>query len=401
MPDEGRIIGFGARTMNNQGPKYINSPDTLIYHKAHELYGIAQAKTCIRKNRLAYLCEGNIDVLAFAELDVNSAVAPLGTSFTYEQAKIIKRRADSIIIVFDADEAGEKATLKAAVTAEKAGLEVQTIRLPRNMDPADFLNQSKVGELKKILSYPVNILNYMLKCRPLRLASDPVKVRLDVLAELKPYLNSVSLEVRRSAYIDYISEQLRLSRESVLAYLEEGEASRLSQVDSSRDIPPEKSFDALEGTVSTDELYLMSAVVLNTIYFARVRKEIIPEMLRDSRALTLYRALEEHSKDGKLPASDEVIMNLEDSILRRFIFEKAAEGVFNREVEKTIDEKIKGLRIRLFIEEHKKLQKQIDNLGSTNEKDKVIPDYMKRIMEINKKIEQITQGKDGRNYNQS
>ena len=104
-----------------------------------------QAKTCIRKNRLAYLCEGNIDVLAFAELDVNSAVAPLGTSFTCEQAKIIKRRADSIIIVFDADEAGEKATLKAAVTAEKAGLEVQTIRLPRNMDPADFLNQSGGG----------------------------------------------------------------------------------------------------------------------------------------------------------------------------------------------------------------------------------------------------------------
>ena len=100
-----------------------------------------------------------------------------------------------------------------------------------------------------------------------------------------------------------------------------------------------------------------------------------------------------------MPTSDEVIMNLEDSILRRFIFEKAAEGVFNREVEKTIDEKIKGLRIRLLIEEHKKLQKQIDNLGSTNGKDKVIPDYMKRIMEINKKIEKITQGKDDRNYN--
>ncbi|MCX8013175.1 MAG: DNA primase, partial [Rectinema sp.] len=118
-----RVIAFGGRTMADEGPKYINSPETLLFRKQETLFGLAQALESIKAKDEAIVCEGYMDVLSFHAAGLANAVAPLGTAFTSQQALALKRRASRVILCFDADEAGMKAAERACAIATAAGLE--------------------------------------------------------------------------------------------------------------------------------------------------------------------------------------------------------------------------------------------------------------------------------------
>ncbi|NBF38992.1 MAG: DNA primase, partial [Spirochaetes bacterium] len=126
----GQVVGFGGRRLGEYGPKYINSPESSIFRKRDELYGLYQGMKVIREQEEVYLCEGYMDVLALAEAGVANAVAPLGTSFTEGQARLIRRYAGVVTLLFDADSAGLDAARRAAEILEKAGIEGRVCQLP-------------------------------------------------------------------------------------------------------------------------------------------------------------------------------------------------------------------------------------------------------------------------------
>jgi DNA primase len=119
---QGRIVAFGGRIIAGEGPKYINSRETEIYHKGQTLFAIDLALPEIRKTKTAYLAEGYMDVIALHQAGITNALAPLGTAFTDEQAKLLGRWADQVNLVFDSDEAGQNAAVKAIMTCRKNGL---------------------------------------------------------------------------------------------------------------------------------------------------------------------------------------------------------------------------------------------------------------------------------------
>jgi DNA primase len=138
----GRIVGFGGRIMPNapkELAKYINSPDTQIYHKSQILYGLFQGKDSIRKTGFAILVEGYADVLAVFQAEIENVVAASGTSLTVEQLKLLKRYTTSIVLLFDADTAGKNATMRGIELAIEAGFDVGTVVLPSGEDPDSFI----------------------------------------------------------------------------------------------------------------------------------------------------------------------------------------------------------------------------------------------------------------------
>ncbi|MCP4160846.1 MAG: DNA primase, partial [Deltaproteobacteria bacterium] len=158
------IIGFSGRELGDHGPKYINSPETIIFHKGSQLYGISKSLREIKKTRAFVLCEGNVDVLAFHQSGVKNAIAPLGTAFTLEQAKLLKRYSDAGIVVFDGDSAGAKATAKAAILCETVGLSVSVAELPKGRDPADIMEKDGAESLQKVLICPITTFEYLCNC---------------------------------------------------------------------------------------------------------------------------------------------------------------------------------------------------------------------------------------------
>lgn len=146
------VVGFGGRVIddNNGGPKYLNSPETKLFQKSRLLYGINLAYDEIRRNDFVILVEGYMDVIATHQRGIKNTVASLGTAFSEEQAKIIKRYTNNVIIAYDSDQAGQEAALRSLSVLAENGCNVKILSLPNGMDPDDYIK--KLGSEKFIQS---------------------------------------------------------------------------------------------------------------------------------------------------------------------------------------------------------------------------------------------------------
>lgn len=147
MDVNNKVIGFGGRVMGDGMPKYLNSPETKIFDKSRNLYGLNFAR--VSRKRQILLCEGYMDVIAIHQGGFTNAVASLGTAFTGLQANLLKRYADEVIITYDSDEAGVKAALRAIPILKEAGLTVKVLNMKPYKDPDEFLKALGVEEFRK------------------------------------------------------------------------------------------------------------------------------------------------------------------------------------------------------------------------------------------------------------
>lgn len=151
----GKVVGFGARKLDERthgvDQKYINSQESEIYHKNSELYGLFQAKNAIMKAGKVYMVEGYTDVLAFHQAGIENVVANAGTALTQQQVALLLRYCKTVTLVYDSDEAGLRATLRAIPMLLKAGMSVQVLRLPEDEDPDSFIHKTSADTVLQTL----------------------------------------------------------------------------------------------------------------------------------------------------------------------------------------------------------------------------------------------------------
>ncbi len=149
----GTVAGFGGRVIGGESdqPKYINSPETPLYHKGRMLYGLFENKNDIRRERTAVLVEGYMDLIGLWTAGIRHVVASLGTALTMDQALLLKRFADRVVFLYDGDSAGQKAMARGASSLMGAGLDLRVCRLPQGQDPDDVVRQSGPEEMHRLL----------------------------------------------------------------------------------------------------------------------------------------------------------------------------------------------------------------------------------------------------------
>lgn len=135
---QGRVVAFGGRTLTNQKTKYLNTPETIVYSKSANLYGLFQTLADLKKDKRIILLEGYMDVVMTQQYGVSGAVASLGTAFTAQQAKLIARYADDISVLFDSDDAGRSATQRALEIFAENDIIVKTVALPEGLIPTNI-----------------------------------------------------------------------------------------------------------------------------------------------------------------------------------------------------------------------------------------------------------------------
>jgi DNA primase len=157
----GNVIGFSGRILDDGEPKYMNSPETIVFSKSHNLFGLNLAK----KSKCGYiiLCEGNIDVVSMHQAGFDSAVASLGTSLTSEQARLISRYKNEIVIAYDNDGAGQKASQRAIGILEKLDMKVRVLRMTGAKDPDEFIKANGPDAFRNLLDKSENQIDYRLK----------------------------------------------------------------------------------------------------------------------------------------------------------------------------------------------------------------------------------------------
>lgn len=185
----GRIVGFGARAMGDDQPKYLNSPETEVFDKRSLLYGFPQVMEAIRKERAALVVEGYTDVLMLWQSGIKNAVATLGTATTPAHLRTLSGYADRIHVLFDPDAAGEKAVERAAATAAELKLDLQVLRLTD--DPADWLLEHSPEEFRELLGGSESALSYVFRLKAEHARGSDAAGRSRVLQEIKGLLAQI------------------------------------------------------------------------------------------------------------------------------------------------------------------------------------------------------------------
>ncbi|HSK83704.1 MAG TPA: DNA primase [Rubrobacter sp.] len=202
----GRIVGFGARTLGDAQPKYLNSPETEIFNKRDLLYGFPQVSEAIRRERSALVVEGYTDVLMLYQSGIKNAVATLGTATTPGHLRMLSGYADRIYVLFDPDTAGEKAIERAAATAAELKLDLRVLRLPE--DPADWLLEHSPEEFAEKLNDSVPVLEYGIR----RIVARTRGTNATERSRAVPQVRSMIQEIRDPVLY---REALRLATESL------------------------------------------------------------------------------------------------------------------------------------------------------------------------------------------
>jgi DNA primase len=214
----GRVVAFSGRSFgphaSPEAPKYLNSPETPLFHKSRILYGFDKAKQAIRRHDCAVLVEGQVDLVASHQAGWSNAVAVSGTAFTPEHALLIKRMTDNLVIALDADEAGMKAAGRAARAALAHGLNVKVARLPEGLDPADLILKEGKDAWSAAIRDATDIVTFLLDVLQERLPQ-PDRFRRAVETAVLPFLADVQSPIAREHYNREVAHRLGVSSEAV------------------------------------------------------------------------------------------------------------------------------------------------------------------------------------------
>lgn len=205
-----RIIGFGGRILAGEGAKYVNSPETPVYHKSRVLFGLHQAKAAIRKLRAAIVVEGYMDVISLHQAGITNVLAASGTSFTSDQGRIISRQARSVTLLFDGDRAGLSAAARGADTLLATDLAISVCVLPEGHDPDSYVRANGPDALREYLERSMDIWEFKL----LALSGETVKTedRIRLAGEIADSIALIPDEIKREVYIKEMALKLDVDR---------------------------------------------------------------------------------------------------------------------------------------------------------------------------------------------
>ena len=210
-----RPVGFGARVMDEGLPKYINSPETPVYVKGRNLYGLHLSKDNIRDSDEAIIVEGYLDFIIPYQHGLRNIVASQGTAFTIEQARLIKRYTQSIVMVYDADAAGELAALRSLDIFVEEEMSVRVVSLPKGFDPDLYVRKHGADSLQEKVKRALGLFDYKLTVLKSRYNIKDIEDKAKVAASLLFTINKIKNAVLKSEYVKRLSQELDIREDAL------------------------------------------------------------------------------------------------------------------------------------------------------------------------------------------
>jgi DNA primase len=211
----GRVTGFGGRSVDDSLPKYLNSPETSIYHKGKTLYGLAEAKTSCRQGGNVFVVEGYFDLLALNCHGIDNVVASLGTALTQEHIRVLKGYAEKITLVFDSDEAGAKAALRTLPLFEQEKADVCIMTLPEGKDPDSYIMEAGGDQFRKMADEALGVMEYIM-ASVIKKHGLSLQGKVKIVEALKGPLGSWPDSVGRAVYVKELAERLDIDETAIL-----------------------------------------------------------------------------------------------------------------------------------------------------------------------------------------
>ena len=276
----GNVIGFGGRVMDDSTPKYLNSPETVIFNKRKNLFALNLAK----KTQLPYLIlvEGYMDAVALHQYGFDCAVASLGTSLTEDHAALLTRYTEQVMLIYDGDEAGQRATRRAIPMLEKAGLRVKVLRMKGAKDPDEFLKKFGADQFKLLLEEASNRVEYQLNAIAAKydIREDDQRVRF--IQECAQLISTLPSSVQREVYGSRVAEKGGISAEAMAMEVSKAYKLRLrkeKKIQEKKDLDPVRSVQPKSRSIRYDDI--RSAMAEEGVIAQGLREPALLELCAD------------------------------------------------------------------------------------------------------------------------
>ena len=215
MDIKNRVIAFGGRVLDNSLPKYINSPDTVVYNKGRNLYGLNVAKNAKTDNVI--MVEGYMDCVSLHQRGIPNAVASLGTALTEAQGRLLRKYFEKVVISYDSDGAGQAATLRGLEILKNIGCDVRILQMEGAKDPDEYVIKYGSGRFGLLVENAISLVEFKAKMLKKKFNLENVNDKIKFLKEIAKLLQGIDSKIEQEIYIDKISKEHNISKEALYA----------------------------------------------------------------------------------------------------------------------------------------------------------------------------------------
>ena len=355
-----RVIAFGGRVLEEEGtPKYLNSPETEVYQKGRQLYGLSWAKESIKEKDAVILVEGYMDLIALYQAEIEFVVASCGTALTVDQIRILKRFTHRVIVVYDGDQAGQMASLRGLDLLLEEGCQVRLMDLPQGKDPDDFVRnegaaafRQKIQQAKDLLEYKLGLL---LREKDIQNPHEKTHVAKEMLATIR----HIPSPVLRGEYLKQLAEKIHVREENLWSELNRFSQTRTEEVKQVKSQPPR---------ISLAEKWLIRLVFEQPDFLEVIQQELRVEDFENEQARGLMEKIFDGSVDPQ--QMSQWLSGLQNSESARFFSAILSEEDAIIEPEKSLRDCIRWLKQNRSRKQLGKLQQEIAS-APTNQNDKL------------------------------
>ena len=214
--ERGRVIAFGGRVLDDSKPKYINSPENVVYSKGKHLFGLNVAKKSDIKKQLL-IVEGYMDVISLHQRGIKNVVAALGTALTTNQGWLLRKSTEKVILGFDADDAGQTAILRAMEIMQNMGCDIRVLQIHDAKDPDEFVVKYGAARFKRILDDAISLIEYKVKILKKDLNLENASDKIKFLNEIAKLIAKIDNTMEKEIYIEKIAKGYNISKEAIYA----------------------------------------------------------------------------------------------------------------------------------------------------------------------------------------
>jgi len=351
-----RVLGFGARALagdDKTGAKYINSPETTIYTKGRNLYGLNFAKEAIRTKDYVAIVEGYMDFIIPFQAGFQNLVASQGTALTLEQVSLLKRYTHNVVMVFDADQAGQAATLRMLDIFVEEGMSVKVAALPAGFDPDLYVRKYGLKGFEELIEKADNLFDYKLKNAKTRFNYKQVEGKAKISQEMLLTISKFKNAVLKSEYIKRLSEELAVKEDALLE-----ELNKIKTPVSFT--PPAPACGKKLLSINPTEKLLIKLMLEENDLIGRVRERLDPADFQDKKISELVSVMFELTAQGKEAAPSKLVNYLTDTDSLQFICESAFNpGSYEQNKEEVINDCIKVIKHKKLHFLRQRLQEEI------------------------------------------
>ena len=377
----GRFIAFGGRVLDDSKPKYINSPENIVYSKGRNLFGLNIAKKGDTKRII--IVEGYMDAISLYQRGITNVVASLGTALTEQQGRLLRKNSEQVIIGYDADGAGQAATLRGMDILQNMGCDIRVLQIYGAKDPDEFIIKYGPERFQKCVDSAISLVEFKVKILKQGLNLDNVNDKIKFLNEIAKILSKVDNKIENEVYIEKISKEYGISKEAIYAevnkliYDKKSDKKILERNPVKAYIKKENIAKVDEAIIKREKLVIYILVNYPKESFAKIKDTILVQDIKDEINKKIISKIYEQYSSGKI---GDVISLFEEEEIVNYLSGIMAEDFEIVDLNKCIEDLLNTYNKEKLLTTRNDIIKKLEDTSNMTEEE--IKDLEKRLNDV-------------------